>query len=75
MGLGPEVVDLVRLHIAQQVHQRDPVRQIDVVQQQPPVRGVRVLVDVVDALGVEARRASHQPVHFIALTQQQFGEI
>ena len=32
MGLGAEVVDLVGLHVAQQIHQRHAVRQVDVVQ-------------------------------------------
>ena len=54
VGLRAEVVDLVRVDVAQQVDQRHAVVEVAVVQEQPPVRRVRVLVDVVEPLGVEA---------------------
>jgi hypothetical protein len=36
---------------------------------------MRVLVDVVDAVGVERRRPADQAVHLVALAQQQLGEV
>ena len=75
MRLGAEVVDLVGLYVAQQADQGDAVGQVRVVQHQGPVGLLRVLVDVVDPLGVEGRRAAHEAVHRVALGQQQFGQV
>ena len=36
---------------------------------------VRILVDVVDAGGVEERGAALDAVHLVALGEQEFGEI
>ena len=36
---------------------------------------MRVLVNVVESLGVERRRPPDQAVHLVALRQQQFGEV
>ena len=39
------------------------------------VLDVRVLVEVVDAVGVEQRSAALDAVHLVALFQQEFGQI
>ena len=75
MALRAEVVDLVRLDLRQQRDEPGAVVQVAVVQGQPAGRLVRVLVDVVDALGVERGRAADQPVHLVALREQQLGEV
>ena len=36
---------------------------------------VRILVEVVDAVGVEQRGAAFDAMHFVAFAQQEFGEI
>jgi hypothetical protein len=36
---------------------------------------MRVLVDVVDAFGVEARGATDDAVHLVALPEQELGEV
>ena len=53
MALGTEVVDLVGLRFLHDAHQVAGVGQIPVVQLEVGVFYVRVLVDVVHALGVE----------------------
>ena len=42
---------------------------------QPAVGGVRVLVEVIDPLGIEGGRAADQPMDFVAFFDQQLGQI
>jgi len=44
-------------------------------QNQPPVGFVRILVEVIDAIGVEQRRAALDAVHLVAFLEQKFGKI
>ena len=46
--MRPEVVDLARLHLAQEVDERDRVRQIPVMQEQTPIGFMRILIDGID---------------------------
>ena len=75
MALRAEVVDLVGLDVTQEIDERRGVCQIAVVQEQAPALDMRVLVDPVEPLGVEARRAADDPVHLVALAEQQLGEV
>ena len=75
VALRAEVVDLVRMHRTHQIHQADTVVQVAVVQPQPNVAVVRILVDAVESLGVEGRCPTDQTVNLVALGEQQFGEI
>src|SRR6185436_17996197 len=68
VALGREVVDLVRLQGIERARQAVLVDQIAVVQHQ-------ALADVVDAPGVERAAAAHQPVHLVALVEQQLGQV
>jgi len=36
---------------------------------------MRIVIEVVDAVGVEEAGAPHQAVYFVALRQQEFGEV
>ena len=62
-----EVVDLVRLHLLDDADQVGRIGEVAVVQDEALVVDVRVLVEVVDAVGVEERRAALDAVHFVAL--------
>jgi hypothetical protein len=75
MGLGGEVVDLVRVDSLDQCDQARTIGQIAVVQEQPGRLVVWILVEVVDPGGVEGRSSPDEPVNLIALLQQQLGEI
>ena len=55
MGLGAEVVDLVGLDLLDDVDERRAVGQIAVVEDEAGMGVVRILVEVVDAGGVEER--------------------
>ena len=75
VALGGQIVDLVRLHLLDDPDQARAVGQVAVVQHEPDVGLVRVLVEVVDPPGVEGRRAPLDAVDHVALAQQQFGEV
>lgn len=75
MRLRTQVVDLVRPDVAQQIHQSDPVGEVGVVQDERTVVLLRSLVDVVDPLGVEARRAAYQSMDRVPLVEQQLGQV
>ncbi len=75
VALGAEVVDLGGLDLAEQVYQAAALGEIAVVQVQPALVVVRVLVDVVQAPGVERRRPADQAVDLVTLLQQQLGEV
>src|SRR2546427_629042 len=42
---------------------------------EPGAGSVRVLVDMINPMGVEGARASHEPMNLVALGEQQFGQI
>jgi hypothetical protein len=42
-------------------------------QRKPHVRLMRVLVQMVNTVGVEQRRAALESVHFVAFAKKQFG--
>lgn len=67
MGHGTQVVDLIGLHLVDDVHEVGGVGQVTIVELQAHGALVAVAVDVVDALGVEARRSTDDTVHLVAL--------
>ena len=75
MGLGAEVVDLVGVDLVEQVDEGDAVVEVAVVQEQVAPGGVGVLVDAVQALGVEGGGAADDAVDLVALAQQQLGQV
>ncbi len=75
VALGGEVVDLVGLHLLHDADQVGGVGQVAIVQEQPGTALVRVLVEMVDPGGVERGGAPLDPVHLVALGQQQLGQI
>ena len=75
MALGDEVVEFVGLHLLEDADQAGGVGQVAVVEDEAPVGGMRILVEMVDAVGVEQRAAALDTVDFVAFLQQEFGEI
>jgi hypothetical protein len=75
VALRSEVVDLVGLNFLDDPDQVRRVREVAVVQDHPPIRIVRVAVQVIDPVGVEQRRTAFHAVHLVALRQQQLREI
>ncbi len=65
--LRGEVVDLVRLHLLDDADQVGRVGQVAIVQEQLDVALVRILIQMIDAIGVERRGAALDAVNLIAL--------
>ena len=72
---GGQVVDLVGLHLLDDAHQAGGIGQVAVVERELAVVDVRVLVQVVDAVGVEQAAAALDAVDLVALLQEQFCQI
>lgn len=72
MGLRTQVVDLVWLRLLNNAGQVAGVGQIPVMQFEPLTALVRILIDVIDALGIKGRGATLDAVDLIALLQEEF---
>jgi len=70
-----EVIDFVGLDLLQDADQAGGVGQVAMMEDEPAVGLVRVLVEVVDPLGVEQGGAAFNAVDDVALVQQELGEI
>ena len=70
-----QVVDLVGLHLLDDAHQAGEVGQVAVVQHEVAVIDMRILIEMVDPVGVEQAAAALEAMHLVALAQQQLGQI
>ena len=75
VGLCAQVIYFVGADFRQQAREVGGVGQIAVMQFEAHIVNVRVLIDMVDALGVELRRTALDAVDFIAFFQQKFCQI
>ena len=75
MTLGGEIIDLVRLYLADDPDQTGGVRQITIVQPERRIRLVRIEVEMINAVCIEERGPSLDAMDLIALREQQFGQI
>ena len=56
-------------------HETGAVGEISVVEPHPHALVVGVLIDVIDAFGVEARGASNDPMDLVALVEQELRKV
>ena len=75
MALRRQVVELVGLHLLHDVDEAGGVGEVAVVQDELLMLDVRILVEVVDAGGVEQGGAPLDAVDLVALGEQQFGQV
>jgi hypothetical protein len=75
VGLGGEVVHLIRVDAGEQRDQAGAVTEVAIVQEHSGGRVVRVDIEMVDTRGVEGRSPANQAVHFVALAQQELRKI
>ena len=75
VALRGEIVDFRRLRFLDEADQIGRVGHVAVVQEEFDVLDMRIDVEMIDALGIERRRAALDAVHDIALCEQQLGEI
>lgn len=75
MTLRGEIVDFIRRQTVNQIE--DPFRaaQISIVQQEPCIFLVRILINVIDALRVERTGASNHSMHLISMGQEQLRQV
>ena len=66
MAHGREVVNLVRLDLLHDADEVGGIREVPVVQLEPDVLFVRILIEVVDSIGVEQRGAALDAVDLVA---------
>ena len=75
MALRGQVVDFVRLYLLHNADQIGGVGQIAIVQNEAAIGRMRVLVQMVNAAGIEAGRAAFDAMDFVAAFEQEFGQI
>ena len=75
MALRAQVVNFVRLGFLDDARQVAAVTQVTIVQLEARVINVRVLVNVVYALGVKRAGPALDAVHGVALFQQKFSQV
>ena len=75
MALGGEIINLRGLAVMNQADQVGGVGEIAVMQDEAHLVLMGIGIEMIDARGVERRRAPFYAMDFIALIQQEFGEI
>ena len=75
MTLGSEIVDLIRLHGLHDANQAVGVRHVAIVEEEPSFGNVRILIQVIDTIGIEQRSAALDAVNFVVLGQQEFRKV
>lgn len=75
MGLCAEVVDFVRFDIVHDLVDVVGVAEVAVVEFEFRAVDVRVLVDFVESFGVEGGCAADHAVDFVALCEEELGEV
>jgi hypothetical protein len=73
--LRGEVVDFVGLHLLNDAHQARTVGHVAVVQGEATIGDMRILIQMIDAVGIEQRCPALDSVYFVALVEQELGEI
>ena len=75
MGHRAQVIDFIGLHFLYDPDDIGCVGQVPVVQYEIAVVDVRVLVEVIDAPGIEERTSPFDAVHDVSFLQQKLREV
>ena len=75
VALGAEVVDFVGIDGFEHPPQSRTVGQVAIVQGQPGAADMGIVVEMIDAIGVEEACAPHHAVDFISFRKQEFAEV
>ena len=75
MALCGQVVNLVGLRLLDDAGEAGRVGHVAVVKHEALVGFMRILEEMVDPVGIEERCAALDPVHDVALAQQEFGKV
>ena len=75
VALRGQVIDLIRLHFLDDADEIGRIRQISVMQAQPDIALMRILVEMIDAVRIERGRAALDAVNLVALAEQQLSQV
>ena len=75
MRLRGQVVNLVRLHLLNNANQTGGIGHIAVMQDKTRILFMRILIQVIDTVGIKQGRAPLDTMHLITLVQQKLGQI
>ena len=75
MALGAKVINLIGLHLLHDPNQVGAVGQVPVVEHQPWILFMGILVKMINPVGVEAAGPALDAVHLVTLLKQEFGQI
>ncbi len=75
MALSGEIIDFIRLHLLDNAHEAAGIRHITIVKDKLTFLDVRILIKMIDAIGIEQGGATLDAVDDIPLMQQEFREI
>ena len=75
MALRRQVVNLLRLHLADQPRQRAGIPQVAIVQMQSALSQVRVRVERLQPPGVERAGPADNPMHLVPFRGEQLGQV
>src|SRR5580700_11313621 len=75
MALRREVVQLIRCKAVNEIQYPLGAGEIAVMQEEPRARLIRMLINEVDAPGIECARPADDPMDFVPFGKQEFREI
>ena len=70
-----QVINLVRLNLADDTRQVQAIRQVPIVQDQIPVLHMRILIQMIDTIRIEHGRTPFDTMHRISFLNQELGKI
>ena len=70
MALWRQVVDLIRLHLLDNADEIGEICHLAIMQSEAAVGGMRILIEVIDAISVEERGAAFDNQHLVTLLKQ-----
>ncbi len=74
MALRREIIDFVWLRLLDDMHQTAGIRHVPIVEDEVPMGDMRILIEVIDAIGIEQGGAALDAVNLITFAQQQLRE-
>jgi hypothetical protein len=73
--LSRQIVYFVRLYLLDDPDQIGGVGHVTIVQHETRIVFVRILIEAIDAAGIEGGGTAFDAVHFVVLGEQQFGQV
>lgn len=75
VALGSQVVNLIRLNLAQELRQDSGIGEVPIVKQEPRVVKMGIMVEVIDPLCIERGRSTDDAVNLVSFSQEKLGQV